>query len=197
MYRNTTLWQVGRAVGVWVFGLGLLVVPFLVTQARELTDPQGAAAAAAWVAGGTLLYFGSLGGLRRADAHNRPLLLAPEGYRLLTGRKEFEDLVARARNWLLLLTVASGALFVFVIGIHSCGDEWEGICSIERWSYDATLALQSVTLGLGTAFVAAAVLHSIHAKESERLGQLISEGRKMRRQADPFAGVGGSGWDFE
>jgi hypothetical protein len=197
MYRNTTPWQVGRAVGVWLLGFGVVLLPFLVTQLQRITWPAGTTFAALLLAVGGLVYFGSTLALRSADAANRPLLLSPQGHTVLTGREAFELKVVALGRVVLALFLVAGAGFVFAIGQHSCGDRDAGVCGLPRLSYDGTVWIQLVCLGLGAAYLAFAVLRTIHARETERIGNLVSEGRRIRRSEDPFAGTRREGWDFD
>jgi hypothetical protein len=197
MYRNTTPWQVGRAVGVWMFGIGVFLLPFLVNQLLDITWPGATAAAAALLVGGGITYFGSLAALRRADAANRPVLLSAEGHRVLKGREDFEALVVRVRGWVLAAFVVTGATFLFTISQHSCGSRDDGICGWPRLSIETMATLQLTGIVLGSLYVALTVLRVVHAKESERLGNLIAEGRRQRRAEDPFAGTRREGWDFD
>jgi len=99
MHRDTTPLQVARAVGVWLFGFGLLLLPTLVIQILHLTLPGVAATAAALLFGGGAVYFGALWALRRADAANRPVLMSARGHEVLRGREEFEKRVVQVRRW--------------------------------------------------------------------------------------------------
>jgi hypothetical protein len=197
MYRNTTPWQVGRAVGVWMFGIGVFLLPFLVNQLIELSWPGATAAAAVLLVGGGITYFGSLAALRRADAANRPVLMSPEGHKVLKGRDDFEAFVARVRGWVLAAFIAVGSLFLFTISQHSCGTRDDGVCGWPRLSIETMATLQITGIVLGALYVALTVLRVVHARESERLGALITEGRKQRRAEDPFAGTRREGWEFD
>lgn len=197
MYRDTTPWQVGRAVGVWLLGFGLVLLPFLVSQLQRVTWPAGTRFATALLLGGAVIYFGSLFALRRADSANRPLLLSPSGHTVLTGRETFEAKVVVVSRWALVLFLVAGTVFVFAIGQHSCGNRTGGVCDLPRLTYDGTVWVQLVSLALGALYLALVVLRGIHSRETERLGQLITEGRKIRRAQDPFAGTRRDGWDFD
>lgn len=197
MYRNTTPFQVARAVGVWLFGFGLLLLPTLVIQLLDLTWPGVAVTAAVLLFGGGAVYFGSGWAVRRADAVNRPLLFSPEGHTVLRGRDDFEKAVVRVRGWVLAAFLVTGSVFLVTISQHSCGTRTDGVCGYPRLSIEAMHGLQLTALVLGSLYVALVVLRGVHARESDRLSALISEGRKQRRAADPFAGTRRDGWDFD
>jgi hypothetical protein len=197
MYRNTTPWQVGRAVGVWMFGIGVFLLPFIVNQLIDLSWPGATAAATVLLVGGGLTYFGSLAALRRADAANRPVLMSPDGHLVLKGREDFEGFVVRVRGWVLAAFVVVGVLFLFTLSQHSCGTRDDGMCGWPRLSVETMATLQITGIVLGSLYVALTVLRVVHARESERLGALITEGRKQRRAEDPFAGTRREGWEFD
>ncbi len=197
MYRDTTPWQVARAVGVWLFGFGVVLIPFLVSQLQRITWPGATQFAVGLLVGGGAVYFGSVAALRRIDQVNRPLLLSPSGHTVLTGREAFEAKVVTVSRLALGLFLVAGAWFVFAIGQHSCGNRTGGVCDLPRLTYDGTVWVQLVSLGLGALYLALVVLRGIHARETDRLGQLITEGRKIRRAQDPFAGTRRDGWDFD
>lgn len=197
MYRNTTPWQLIRALGTWLLGLGVLVVPFLLHQIANLTEPRIASYAAAVLVAGILAFGGGAWAIRRLDAQNRPLLFAPNGYVYLRGREDFEARVVTFRGWMLAGTIVVGALFVIVVSLHSCGDRVTGVCGFGRPSFEATLALRTVALSFGIAYVACSILRGVQSRETERLAQLVEEGRKQRRAADPFAGTRRDRWEFD
>src|SRR5690606_2368838 len=197
MHRDTTPLQVARAVGVWLFGFGLLLLPTLVIQILHLTLPGVAATAAALLFGGGSVYFGALWALRRADAANRPVLMSARGHEVLRGREEFEERVVQVRRWVLALFLVPGSAFLFTISQHSCGTRVDGMCGWPRLSLEVMSWLQVAALVLGSLYAALTVLRAVHARESERLGDLIAEGRRQRRAADPFAGTRRDGWDFD
>ena len=197
MYRNTTPWQVGRAVGVWMFGIGVFLAPFLISQLMRITWPGATALAAVMFVGGAIVYFGSLYALRRADATNRAVLMSPEGHRVLKGREDFEKSVVRVRGWVLAAFITVSSVFLFTISQHSCGTNDQGMCGWPRTSLEFTAWMQLTGIVLGSLYLALALLRVVHARETERLGNLISEGRRQRRAEDPFAGTGREGWDFD
>ena len=197
MYRETTAWQVGRAVGVWLFGFGVFLIPTLVIQLNRVTSPGVASFAALMLVGGGLVYFGSLWGLRRADAANRPALMAPDGHRFMRGREEFEQRVSLIRRWVLGGFLVTGTAYLFSISQHSCGHHTRGVCGWPRLDLDLMSGLQVATISMGAAYLALSVLRIVHARESERLSDIIAEGRRQRRGDDPFAGTRRDGWDFD
>ena len=187
----------GRAIGVWLFGFGVFLIPTLVIQLNRFTSPGIASFAALMLVGGGLVYFGSLWGLRRADAANRPALMAPDGHRFMRGREEFEQRVSAIRRWVLGGFLLTGTAYLFAISQYSCGHHTRGVCGLPRLDHDLLGGLQVATIALGAAYLALSVLRIVHSSESERLSDIIAEGRRQRRGDDPFAGTRRDGWDFD
>jgi len=197
MYQDTTGWQVGRAVGVWLLGFGLLLIPTLVIQLLEITSPGIAAFAGGMLVVGGAVYFGSVLGLRRADAANRPALMAADGHQHMRGREDVEQRIIRIRSWVLGAFLVTGTAFLFALSQHSCGYHVRGVCGLPRLDLDLMEWLQLGTLALGAAYLALSVLRIVHARESDRISNIIAEGRRQRRGNDPFAGTRRDGWDFD
>src|SRR5690606_607423 len=104
---------------------------------------------------------------------NRAILMSPQGHEVLRGRDEFEKGVARVRGWVLAAFLVSGVAFLVTISQHTCGNRTDGICGAPRLSIETMLGLQVAAIVLGSLYIAFAVLRAVHARESERLGDLI------------------------
>lgn len=196
--RNTTLWQVTRGMGAWVFGAGAILLVLLMIQ-RDGDDWTAVlvVAVALFVAGGAAM-IASQWMVRRLDAANLPLLHSPQGHLVLRGRDGFDERVIVMRRWLLGALLLLVLAWILVVTVQACGvDDHTGMCSWERPGdvWNIVLLLAGVTVGAGVG--ALSLMHEVHHRESERMGQIVAEGRKQRRIEDPFAGVTRNGWDFD
>src|SRR5690606_6231465 len=99
--------------------------------------------------------------------------------------------------WVLGAFLVTGVGFLIAISQHSCGTRSDGVCGYPRLSGEGLHGLQLAAHVLGSLYIALSVLRSVHSRESDRLGDLVTEGRKQRRAEDPFAGTRRQGWDFD